>query len=250
MSKTSISMTINKEILIKIGLTDYEAEIYLMLLRYRQLSAYELAEKTGMYRQVTYDTLNRLVEKGYANSVKEGKSQKYSVIHPDLILEYLNEKTESFKQILPSLIQMDKKAKEPLMVETYKGKSITRIALRDIISRLKEKGGEVLCTAVDESVPLAKNKAIIEQYERDLLHYKIKERVIIKEGSKGIFQKQTSQYRKIKEKFFNINPIQIYGDNVQMIVWGNPDYLIIIRSKEVAEAYKKQFELLWQVAKR
>jgi len=240
---------VNKDILKQIGLTDYESELYLALLQYGQLSAYELAEKTGMYRQATYDALNRLVEKGYVNSVKEGKSQKYSAVHPDLVLEYLNEKTESFKEILPTLVQLDKKAKEPLMVETYKGKNITRIALRDIISRLKENGGEVLCTAVDESLPLAKNKTLLEQYERDLINYKIKERVIIKEGQSGIFKKGTSKYRKVQEKFFNQNPLQVYGDNVQIIVWGNPDYLIIIRSKDVAESYKKQFELLWQTAK-
>jgi len=54
---------IGKEVLKQIGLTDYESELYLMLLQYGSLSAYELAEKTGMYRQVTYDTLNRLAEK-------------------------------------------------------------------------------------------------------------------------------------------------------------------------------------------
>lgn len=241
---------IGKEVLKQIGLTDYESELYLMLLQYGSLSAYELAEKTGMYRQVTYDTLNRLAEKGYVSSVKEGKAQKYSALHPDLILELLSEKVENFKEILPSLIQVDKKAKDPMMVETYRGKNITRIALRDIISNLKGKGGEVLCTAVDEYIPLTKNKTIVEQYERDLVNYKIKEKVIIKEGTKGLFKNGMSQYRKIQSKFFNQNPVQIYGNNVQIIVWGNPDYLIIIRSKEVAEAYKKQFELLWQIAKK
>ena len=240
---------VNKEILKQLGLSEYEIELYLTLLEYGQLSAYELAEKTGMYRQATYDALSRLIEKGYVNSVKEGKSQKYKSIHPDLILEYLNEKTEGFKQILPELTNLDKKAKEPLMVETYKGKNVTRIALRDIINRLKEKGGEVLCTAVDESIPLKGFETLCEQYERDMINYGIKERVIIKKGSNGIFKKGTSKYKKIQEKFFNSNPVQIYGDNVQIIVWGNPDYLIIIRSKEVAESYKKQFELLWKIAK-
>lgn len=240
----------NKEILKQIGLSDYESELYLSLLQYGALSAYELAEKTGMYRQATYDALNRLSEKGYVNSIKEGKSQKYSAIHPNLILEYLNEKTDGFRQILPELTNLDKKAKEQLIVETYKGKNVTRIALRDIIHRMKEKGGEVLCTAVDESIPLEEYETILEQYERDMITYKIKERVIIKEGSKGIFKKGTSKYKKIQEKFFNSNPVQIYGDNVQIIVWGNPDYLIIIRSKNVSEAYKKQFELLWKIAKK
>lgn len=240
---------VNKEILKQIGLSEYESELYLVLLQYGSLSAYELAEKTGMYRQATYDALSRLAEKGYVNFVKEGKSQKYKSVNPEIILEYLNERTEGFKQILPELTSLDKKSKEPVRVETYKGKNITRIALRDIINRLKEKGGEVLCTAVDESIPLKEYETIIEQYERDMINYGIKERVIIKEGSKGIFKNKTSKYKRIHEKFFNSNPVQIYGDNVQIIVWGNPDYLIIIRSRDVAKSYKKQFELLWQIAK-
>lgn len=244
-------MAINKETLKQIGLTDYESEIYLTLLQKGQISAYELAEKTGMYRQATYDALNRLIEKGFVNSVKEGKSQLYKGINPELILEYLNEKTESFKQMLPDLMKLNMKSKESLVVETYKGKNITRVALRDIVNNLKNvKDKEVLCTAVDESTPLAKYELILEQYERDMINYKITERVIIKEGTKGIFQKGTSKYRKIEEKFFNPNPLQIYGNNVQMVVWGNPDYLIIIRSKDVADAYRKQFDLLWKMAKK
>ena len=241
---------INKDTLKQIGLTDYEAEVYLALLANGQISAYELAEKAGLYRQVTYDSLKRLVEKGFVSSVIEGKTKLFKATDPNLILELINEKTESYKQMLPELTKLYNTAKQPLMVETYKGKNIVRIALRDIINNLKESGGEVLCTAVDESVPFSKYKTICDQYERDMLIYKIKERVIIKEGTKGLFQKGTSKYKKIQEKFFNENPIQIYKNNVQIIVWGNPDYLIIIRNKDVAEAYRKQFEFIWEIAKK
>jgi len=240
---------INKEILQEIGLTEYEAKIYLVLLSNSQISAYELAEKAGLYRQVTYDSLKRLMEKGFVNSVTEGKTKLFKAIDPNLILELLNEKTENYKQILPELKKISKSSKQPLNVETYKGKNILRIALRDIINNSKAKGGEVLCTAVNEFIALEKYKLIVQQYERDLLHYKIKEKVIIKENTKGIFKKATSKYRKIPEKFFNENPVQIYGNNVQIIIWGNPDYLIIIRNKGVADSYRKQFELMWSIAK-
>jgi len=78
----------------------------------------------------------------------------------------------------------------------------------------------------------------------------ITERIIIKEGAKGIFRKGTSIYRHIPKEFFNANPVITYGNNVQILVWGNPDYLIIIRSKDVSDAYRKQFELLWKIAKK
>ena len=230
-------------------MTDYEAEVYLALLSHGQISAYALAEKAGLYRQVTYDSLKRLAEKGFVSSVMDGKTKLFKAINPELILEFLNERAENYKHILPELIKINESSKQPLSVETYKGKNVVRIALRDIINTLKETGGKVLCTAVAESIPFSKYKTICDQYERDMIRYKIKERVIIKQGTKGIFQKGTSTYRRIPKKFFNQNPIQIYGNNVQIMVWGNPDYLIIMRNKGVADSYRKQFELLWNIAK-
>ena len=70
-----------------------------------------------------------------------------------------------------------------------------------------------------------------------------------KRRKKGIFKSGTSTYKKIPSKFFNENPVQIYGNNVQLIILGNPHHLIIIRNKAVAKSHRKQFELMWQIAK-
>lgn len=239
-----------KEELKEIGFTEYETKIYLSLLQSPEISAYKLAEKTGLYRQVTYDTLKRLEEKGFVNSTTEGKAKLFKATDPELILEILNEKTESYEKILPKLKEIKSASKNKTIVETYKGENVLRIALRDIINKLKNKKDKtILCTAVDEYLPKEKYRLIVDHYERDMLHYKIKEKVIIKESTKGIFQKGTSKYKKISKKFFNENPIQIYDDNVQILTFGNPNYLIIIRNKEIANSYKKQFELMWSVAK-
>jgi predicted transcriptional regulator len=241
---------VNREVLEQIGLTDYESKIYLSLLSHGQISAYELAEKAGLYRQVVYDSLKRLEEKGFVSSVIDGKTKLFKATSPDLVLEILNEKTENYKQILPELKQINKAVEVPLSVESYQGENVLRIALRDIVNQLKgKKDKTVLCTAIDENLPLKKYELVIAQYERDILHYDIKEKVIIKEGAKGIFGKGSSKYKRIPEKFFNENPVQIYGDNVQIIIWGNPDHLVIIRNKNVAQSYRKQFELMWGVAK-
>lgn len=231
-------------------MTDYEAQIYLALIKSGQISAYELAEKTGLYRQATYDALNRLIEKGYVSSVKEGKSRKYKAIDPKLILEHLKERTSNYEQILPELESFDKASKQKMVVETYKGKAvILNVMFRDIINTLKKTGGENWCTAVDESVGIKDNPAAMAQYERDMVHYGFKEKVLIKAKTEGVFRKGASIYRKIPEEYFNPNPTQVYGDNVSILVWGNPAYLIIIRNKDIADAYRKQFSLLWKIAK-
>jgi len=241
----------NKDILKEIGLSEYESDIYLSLLQNGEMSAYALAEKTGMYRQVTYDSLNRLMEKGFVSAVKEGKSQLFKSVNPEIILNYLNEKTESFKQIMPNLNRIQKKSKSQIIVETYKGKDVLGIYFKDVINVLKD-GGELMCTAVDEGLAYFGSKSwrtIIEQYKRDMLKQGIKERVIIKKGGDKLFTKGTTTYRTIPNKYFNPNPTTIYGDTISLFIFGNPCNLIIIRSKEVAESYRKQFELMWRLTK-
>ena len=238
-----------EETLKQIGFTEYETKLYLALLQNPEISAYELAEKTGLYRQVTYDTLKRMEEKGFVNTTTEGKTKIFKATDPELLLEILNEKTENYKNILPELNQIKAEEKNKIVVETYKGENVIRIALRDIIKKLKDSEEKlVLCTAVDENIATEKSKLTVQQYERDLIKFKIKEKVIIKEGSKGLFKK-SSTYKKIKKEFFNENPVQIYKDNVQILTFGNPNHLIIIRNKDVANNYRKQFELMWSVAK-
>ncbi|MDP2907411.1 MAG: helix-turn-helix domain-containing protein [Nanoarchaeota archaeon] len=232
------------------GMTDYEIEIFLALTKNGPMSAYEISQKTGFYRQVCYDSLNRLQEKGFVSFVLKNGKKVFQAISPENVLEFLEGQKKQYEIMLPELMKMRSLGRDDISVEVFKGKNIIRITLRDIINTLKREGGEVLCTAVDESIVLQTDKITLMQYERDITHYKIKERVIIKEGSKGLLRKGTSKYAYITEKYFNPNPVLIYADKVQIILWGNPNYLIMIKNKNIAESFRKQFELMWNMAKK
>ncbi len=101
----------------QIGLTEYETKVYLTLLQNPEISAYELAEKAGLYRQVTYDTLKRLEEKGFVNSITEAKTKLFKATDPEIILEIINEKTENYKRILPNLNKLKSNAKDKIIIE-------------------------------------------------------------------------------------------------------------------------------------
>jgi len=238
-----------KEILIENGLTDQEATLYISLLANGQLSAYDLAEKTGLYRQYTYDALKRMQEKGFVSSMKEGRTKQYVATDPELVLSILKSKTKSYEEILPELNSLKQGSQAKIEVETYQGSQALSIALKDVIKEIVAKGGENLCTGVDESFAKDQYKIFVDQFERDLVHYKIKERVLVKKGTKGLFQKGETTYREIPAKLFNPNFTQVYGDCVQTFTWGHPNTLVIIRSKDVADSYRKQFELMWLAAK-
>jgi len=44
--------------------------------------------------------------------------------------------------------------------------------------------------------------------------------------------------------------INVYGDNVAMILWGKNPFALVIEQKEFAIGYKKYFEILWKIAKK
>ena len=240
----------DKSIIKNLGLTDYEVEIFLTLTKNGSLSVYHISKKTGLYRQACYDALNRLQEKGFVSFVLKNGKKSFQAISPKQISEFLDEQKMQYESILPELLKMQSAEKEDISVEVFKGKNIIRIALRDIINTLKEKRGEILCTAVDEKFALEINKTTLEQYERDILLYKIKERVILEKGKKGFLVKGNTRYAYVSQKFFNPNPLLIYDDKVQIIMWGNPNYLIQIKSKNISDSFRKQFELMWKVAKK
>lgn len=239
----------DKSIIRNLGLTDYEVEIFLVLIKSGPLSAYEISKKTGLYRQACYDALNRLQEKGFVSFALRNGKKIFQAINPQQISEFLDEQKKQYESILPELLKMQSSGGEDISVEVFKGKRIIKIALRDIINTLRE-GGEVLCSAVDENFALETDKTTIEQYERDILLYKIKERVILKKGDKGFLKKGNTKYVYIDEKYFNPNPLLIYDNKVQIIMWGNPNYLIQIKSKNISDSFHKQFELMWKIAKK
>ncbi len=240
--------TVDKGIFRRLGFTEHETEIYLVLLRNRELSAYEIAQKTGFYKQVCYDALNRLLEKGYVNAVSVGKSRVFKATNPEVIFEALNDEVEQLKSALPELMKAHKDSENKLSVEVYKGKKVLQIGFKDVINELTKTGGENLCTSVDEAAFSVLDPMAMEKYTNSLKKYNLNERVLIKKGVKGQFDSKRSKYRTVPEEFFNPNPTQIYGDNVQISLLGAVPHLIIIRNKELADASRKQFNMLWKSA--
>lgn len=74
------------ERLFEFGLTKSEAQIYLKLLSYEQLGAYEIASKTNIARANVYDNLKSLEKKGAVYLI-EGKTIKYTAVEMNQFLE-------------------------------------------------------------------------------------------------------------------------------------------------------------------
>lgn len=238
-----------------IGLTENEIKIYITLLKAGALTAYELSQKTGIYRVHIYDKLEKLMEKGLATQVYKGAKKFFQATHPSKIKDYLEEKRkeielkeEKIDEILPQLEKFMAAPTEDTKVEIFKGKEGLKYFLKDIIRNKKE----VLITGIDDARYNEELSYFMPQYFRDLKKNKIRERVItIKKKGVFLFDKKeasTTEYRYLEAKNFNPTNNFIYGNKVVIVSWGTPITAIMIENKEIAKTYSMHFEHLWKIA--
>ncbi|MBS3118081.1 hypothetical protein J4417_00170 [Candidatus Woesearchaeota archaeon] len=238
-----------KEILLGLGMTHNEVEVYLTLLKSGSLSVNDIGEKSGLHRQVCYDALERLLEKGFVSYVIQNSKKYFQALNPQRLLAYLEQKKEAVQQILPELLGFTSLPKEETAIEVIKGKNVIRTILQDVINTLKKNNGELLMLGVEESKFLEEDKIAIQQYLRDLKRFNLKEKLLASSKAKLYFEGEQSEYRLIDAQYFNPNPLYIYNGKVVQVVWSNPNYAVMINNHEIYDSYKKHFEMLWEMAK-
>lgn len=237
-----------EEQLKELGLTDNEVKIYLLLLKQGLLNPTEISQKLGLHRGYVYDALERMQEKQVVNSILKNNKKYFQATSPETLVELLKLRLEDFQKIVPDLKKISEIPKEETKVELHRGKRVYRTLLKDMVATLK-KNETAYLIGVDEDVLLSEVEPIyLKQYLNVIKSRNIKEKIIIKSGSKT-FKHKNLQYKKIDKKYIGKTSQIIYNNKVATFILGTPYYLIIIDNKEVAETYKKQFELLWSIAK-
>ena len=84
------------EQMVKLGISETEAKIYLALLAKRELSAREIHELTNVPRTKVYEITQKMILKGMCIAKKMGRRMKFQAVEPKrafskLVLEYQNE---------------------------------------------------------------------------------------------------------------------------------------------------------------
>ena len=84
----------------QIGLNAYEARSYLVLVGHPRFKALELAARAHVPRQKIYEVLDSLIEKGFAQMVRE-RTKLFSAVEPALAVpSYLERRTMALQQEL------------------------------------------------------------------------------------------------------------------------------------------------------
>lgn len=231
----------------ELGLTDNEIKVYLVLLEYGVLNPTKLAEKTGLHRSYIYDTLERLLDKGIINTVLVDNKKHYQPVDPKALREIFELKLRQLDTILPQLSGLFQSTKEETRIELHRGKRVYRTLIKDLLANIK-KNDEVYLLGVDENILETVEPIYLKQYFNIIKEKNVKEKIIIARGGKRLDEKHL-EYREIDPKYLDETTVVIYQSKVFIFIWGTPYHLIIIESTKVANTYRKQFDLMWKIAK-
>ena len=139
--------------------------------------------------------------------------------------------------------------RDKTFVQVIRSRNVIRTVLSDVIKTLKEKGGMLMMLGVEEEQFIEEDRIAIKQYLRDMKAYRLKERLIAREGARMFFSGIQSEYKVIPAKYFNPNPLYIYGGKVVQMVWSTEPLAIFIENKDVYDSNRKHFEMLWSIAR-
>lgn len=234
----------------EIGLTENEIKIYTALLEIGTSTPAQVADKIGISRSYIYDALGRLLEKEMVSIVYIKNKKHYQSVGPNLLKEIVKTKLKRIERIVPNLLGLTQKERENIHVEVHKGQYVYKTLLNDITSTLSSKS-EVLIFGIDDAVLSAVDPHYLthlEIYFTKLKRKKIEEKVIIKESSKRLEQAETTKYRFLPNESIGNVAFEVYGNKVAIFLWGKPNYLLLIKNREVANSYRKQFDILWEKA--
>jgi sugar-specific transcriptional regulator TrmB len=229
------------------GLSENEIKIYLVLLEHGMLNPTDLAKKTGLRRTYIYDAVEGLLDKGIVNSVLVKNKKHFQAVDPKILREIFELKLSHLDSLLPKLSDLFRSAKEETIVELHRGKYVYRTLIKDLLSSLK-KDDTVYLLGVNEDILETVEPIYIRQYFNMTKEKNITEKAIIAKGARRL-KEPNIEYKELDPKYLGDTTIEIHGSKVYIFIWGNPHYLIIIQSPRVAETYRRQFELLWKIAK-
>lgn len=229
----------------QVGLTKSEAKIYLALLEQGSNMAGKLSKITLINRRTTYDTIERLLEKGYIGFTISANRKVFSAANPDIILYKIDETKTQAKELVPKLKNLFASQKEPEESLVYRGRKGIRAILKDLIN-----SKEYVGFGSNENFPGIMGHDF-EAFQREKKERKVKSRTLMSSAmrNKSILKSGYTGYKFLPEKFSMPTSTFVYRNKVAIIIWSEIPTAMVMENKSVAKSFLQYFNALWKIAK-
>jgi sugar-specific transcriptional regulator TrmB len=244
------------ETLKDIGLSEKEAQVYITLLSLGSSAVSTVARKTAQNRSGCYATLAKLMQKGYVQQIIKNNVSYYIAVEPKYIVDQLKttrfeleNKIENLTQIMDQFKHLQTPYHGKSKVVFYEGKAGIQNIMEDTLS-----AKELIraYASVDDLLGILPD--YLPRYYQRRIQKGIFVRGIYPVTAKSLFHKNRDkenlrESRLIPEEYDFHLDILIY-DNKVAITSLRENFGIIIENKDIADAQKRIFDLMWKYSKK
>lgn len=247
--------------LMKLGLSEKEAKVYLAALELAQDSVQNIAKKAGVNRPTAYVILDKLMKLGLVSTVEQGKKTLFIAENPkelDNLLEHqrreVEDKQKDLQGIMNQLVALNNAAEGKPVVRYFEGED--GLTAMDRYGRtLLKRNSEILSIAPID---------VMEKHFTTRRKQAVGERVKLGIKSRAIYTHEAGEipnYKNAEElRDAVFIPRENFPLNMTMTIypdWGiklfyfdlQSPYGVVLESKDLANNMKLIFELAWVGAK-
>lgn len=233
-----------------IGLTQNEAKIYRALLELKSGTIWNISSRANIHRRNTYDTIQRLIDKGLVYQVIPSKTLAYAPVHPNKLRELVEEKEKILERNLPGLIKKFEKVVSPQEIYLYKGVG----GLRNFINLILKEKKDLYGIGSKGTWFDPKLINFVEKYEKKYKKTKIKSKLIFDEEMKDhpeVINIIGGEYKFLPKEYSGESSADIFGDYVAIysgvgIKELEKDITIfVMKDKTLAKDYLKWWKFMW-----
>ena len=242
------------ETVLKEFLPSNEAKVYLALLSLGSASASEITERCGLHRANVYDCLENLHQKGIITIIVKSGKKFFETVSPDRLKVILAEKKrqismveESLDEVMPELSKRFETRKSKQLIHHLVGPEGLRTVAEEMLKEGEKTG--ILYTINSAGGFRSHLPLYFKQWNRRRVKKKIQLEFISPERRRTSEKLVMGKARYLPDTMYSPLTIEIFGDKCALFTYEEYPIAIFIENKNVAESFKKQFDVLWKVGK-
>lgn len=249
-------MSLLSQELIKLGLSDKEAKVYLASLELGYDTVLNISKKAGINRPTAYFILESLQKKGIVTTFEKDKKTYFASESPDKLVallnkqkEDLNQKQKEFENILPEFKALYNLPTEKPTVRFFEGRQGLLSIREDFLKTTDKKIESIYCYDDIQKVFTAEEN---KDFTARRTAKGIKTFAIYTSINGPVKRPSAPGERRFLpfNKFPITSDIAIYNDKVAITCLKGKLSGVIIENKEMAHTMRTLFYLAWETAKK
>lgn len=238
------------ESLQNLGLEDKEISAYLGLLEIGEATVLEISKKSGVKRPTAYLVLRSLEEKGFISRIIRGKKILFAPQHPQKLLTEAELRMKELQDVVPQLESLLKKSSGRPRIMIYEGREALDRAYDEMFLI---RGEALFMSKIAFSLKLFPRTFKKFEYAAFSPEFRMRELVDESEEGRKYQEKVKNPFRAVRLIPKEYAPFEIdlgiFGNRILITSVKKEYFTVSIESEEISQAFRKIFEIVWQIAK-